>query len=76
MNEFLFSLLLALSMAAGSGQASDFSCRWGQIPGQFPPHATYICELKTGDEVWVTATGLVFVNLPNPPPMPIPPNTY
>ncbi|KKL93170.1 hypothetical protein LCGC14_1877360 [marine sediment metagenome] len=77
MGEFILSLLLALSMVAGSGQASEVACEIGQLPGEFPPHTTLLCELKTGNAVWITASGVIFVRpsnlLPSPP---FPADTY
>lgn len=77
MGEFIFALLLALSMMTGSAHASEVSCEMGQVPGQFSPHATYLCELKTGDEIWITVTGVVFVKPSNLLPLaPYPADTY
>ncbi len=77
MGEFILSLLLALSMVAGSGQASEVACQIGQLPGEFPPHTTLLCELKTGNAVWITASGVIFVRPSNLLPLtPFPADTY
>ncbi len=60
MGEMIIALFIAMSIAAGSGEATAVEYSTGQMPGADRMNMAYSCDWVAGDTVLFTTAGVVF----------------